>query len=103
MVNFAPNYDESTTEPTVLPAAFPNLLANGAGGIAVGLATNIPPYNLGELIDACYVLIDEPSTSDDDIMDIVQGPDFPTGGQILGVTSIRNLSLIHISEPTRPY
>ncbi len=90
VVDWTPNYDESTTEPTVLPAAYPSLLANGSGGIAVGLATNIPPYNLGELIDACVALLHNPDTTDDELFEIVQGPDFPTGGEILGITNIRN-------------
>src|SRR5882757_10074165 len=82
-VDFQSNYDESTSEPVVLPARFPNLLINGAGGIAVGMATNIPPHNLGEVIDAVCALIDDPATTDERIMEIVPGPDFPTGGIIL--------------------
>jgi DNA gyrase subunit A len=88
-VEFQPNYDERELEPTVLPAAFPNLLANGAGGIAVGMATNIPPHNLGELIDACCALIDNPELTIPQIMEYVPGPDFPTGGIILGRNGIR--------------
>ena len=83
-VDFRPNYDESITEPEVLPAQYPNILVNGAGGIAVGMATNIPPHNLGEIIDACVALIDNPDAELTDLMEIVQGPDFPTGGIILG-------------------
>jgi len=84
-VDFQPNYDESVSEPKVVPAGFPNLLVNGAGGIAVGMATNIPPHNLGEVVDACCAYIDDPDiTVDDMIRDYVQGPDFPTGGLILG-------------------
>src|ERR1043165_4912726 len=83
-VEFQPNYDERELEPTVLPAAFPNLLANGAGGIAVGMATNIPPHNLGELIDACCALIDNPTLTIQPVMEYVPGPDFPTAGIILG-------------------
>ncbi len=84
-VDFQPNYDESSKEPVVLPAGFPNLLVNGAGGIAVGMATNIPPHNLGEIIDACCACIDTPEiTVEDLIRDHVPGPDFPTGGLILG-------------------
>src|ERR1700709_307070 len=83
-VDFQGNYDNSEKEPSVLPAKFPNLLVNGAGGIAVGMATNIPPHNLGEVIDACMVLIDNPALSIDDLINIVPGPDFPTGGIILG-------------------
>jgi DNA gyrase subunit A len=88
-VDFQPNYDESTSEPVVLPAQFPNLLVNGAGGIAVGMATNIPPHNLGEVIDACCAVIDNPATTIDDILQIMPGPDFPTGGLIVGVSGIR--------------
>ena len=88
-VEFQPNYDERESEPTVLPAAYPNLLANGAGGIAVGMATNIPPHNLGELIDACCALIDNPELTIQQIMEYVPGPDFPTGGIILGRNGIR--------------
>ena len=87
-VSFQPNYDESIYEPTVLPARFPNLLVNGAGGIAVGMATNIPPHNLGEVVDACIAYIADPSISIEDLMDYVPGPDFPTGGQILGKAGI---------------
>jgi DNA gyrase subunit A len=88
-VEFQPNYDEREHEPTVLPAAFPNLLANGAGGIAVGMATNIPPHNLGELIDACCALIDNSELTIAQLMEYVPGPDFPTGGTILGRNGIR--------------
>jgi DNA gyrase subunit A len=88
-VEFQPNYDERESEPTVLPAAFPNLLANGAGGIAVGMATNIPPHNLGELIDACCALIDNSELTIQQVMEYVPGPDFPTGGIILGRNGIR--------------
>ncbi|WP_041795498.1 DNA gyrase subunit A [Pararhodospirillum photometricum] len=92
-VDFQPNYDESTREPIVLPARFPNLLVNGAGGIAVGMATNIPPHNLGEVIDACCALIDDPTLSDDALLTLVPGPDFPTGGLILGRSGIRSAFL----------
>jgi DNA gyrase subunit A len=88
-VEFQPNYDEREQEPTVLPAAYPNLLANGAGGIAVGMATNIPPHNLGELIDACCALIDNPELTMQQLMEYVPGPDFPTGASILGRNGIR--------------
>jgi DNA gyrase subunit A len=88
-VDFQPNYDNSEREPTVLPAKFPNLLVNGAGGIAVGMATNIPPHNLGEVIDACVALIDDPALSIDELINIIPGPDFPTGGIILGRQGIR--------------
>ncbi len=83
-VDFRPNYDESAQEPVVLPARFPNLLINGAGGIAVGMATNIPPHNPGEVIDAAVALIRSPEISAHELAEIVQGPDFPTGGIILG-------------------
>ena len=88
-VDFQENYDGSRKEPIVLPARFPNLLVNGAGGIAVGMATNIPPHNLGEVIDACVALIDNPSLTVDELINIVPGPDFPTGGIILGRQGIR--------------
>jgi DNA gyrase subunit A len=88
-VDFQANYDNSEREPVVLPARFPNLLVNGAGGIAVGMATNIPPHNLGEVIDACVALIDDPGLSIEDLIAIVPGPDFPTGGMILGRAGIR--------------
>jgi len=83
-VSYQPNYDGSEHEPTVLPARFPNLLVNGAGGIAVGMATNIPPHNLGEVVDATVAMIDNPEISDTELLEIVPGPDFPTGGVILG-------------------
>jgi DNA gyrase subunit A len=84
-VDFQPNYDESVQEPMVLPARYPNLLVNGAGGIAVGMATSMPPHNLGEVIDACCAVIDEPAVTVDELIERhVQGPDFPTGGIILG-------------------
>jgi DNA gyrase subunit A len=88
-VDFQANYDNSEHEPLVLPAGFPNLLVNGAGGIAVGMATNIPPHNLGEVIDACVALIDNPALSIEDLIGIIPGPDFPTGGIILGRQGIR--------------
>jgi DNA gyrase subunit A len=89
-VDFQQNYDGNEKEPVVLPARFPNLLANGAGGIAVGMATNIPPHNLGEVVDACVALINDPALSIDDLIKIVPGPDFPTGGIILGREGIRS-------------
>jgi DNA gyrase subunit A len=89
-VDFQPNYDNSEREPTVLPARFPNLLVNGAGGIAVGMATNIPTHNLGEVIDACIAVIDNPGISIDELMAFVPGPDFPTGGIILGRAGIKS-------------
>jgi DNA gyrase subunit A len=88
-VDFIDNYDGSTQEPSVLPAKFPNLLVNGAGGIAVGMATNIPPHNLSEICDAAVALIDNPDIADLDLLDIVPGPDFPTGGEILGRAGAR--------------
>jgi DNA gyrase subunit A len=88
-VNFQDNYDNSEREPVVLPARYPNLLVNGAGGIAVGMATNIPPHNLGEVIDACLAYLDNPSITIEELNEIVPGPDFPTGGLILGRAGIR--------------
>jgi len=89
-VDFAPNYKESTTEPTVLPCALPNLLMNGSTGIAVGMATNIPPHNLDEIIDAACALIDRPHIAVEELIDHIHGPDFPTGGLIVGREGIRN-------------
>ena len=89
-VEFQANYDDSTVEPMVLPARFPNLLVNGAGGIAVGMATNIPPHNLGEVINACFATIDNPDITPEELMEHVPGPDFPTGGTILGRSGIRS-------------
>jgi DNA gyrase subunit A len=88
-VPFQPNYDESIEEPVVLPARFPNLLVNGAGGIAVGMATNIAPHNLGEVIDACIATTKNPDITIDELMEIIPGPDFPTGGIIMGRTGCR--------------
>ena len=88
-VDFKDNYDGSESEPVVLPSRIPNLLVNGSGGIAVGMATNIPPHNLGEVIDACLAYIDDPEVSIEALLDIVPGPDFPTGGQIVGRTGAR--------------
>jgi DNA gyrase subunit A len=89
-VDMIPNYDGTTEEPQVLPARFPNLLVNGSQGIAVGMATSIPPHNLGEVIDACLHIIDNPSATPDDLMKFVSGPDFPTGGYILGRAGIQD-------------
>jgi DNA gyrase subunit A len=89
-VDFTPNYDASEREPQVLPARFPNLLVNGAGGIAVGMATNIPPHNLGEVLAACRAYMDDPAISSEALMEHVKGPDFPTGGFILGQSGIRS-------------
>ncbi len=89
-VDFQENYDGSEEEPTVLPARFPNLLANGAGGIAVGMATNIPPHNLGEIVDGCVALLDNPALGFEELLQIVPGPDFPTGALILGRSGIRS-------------
>ncbi len=83
-VDFRPNYDDSLLEPEVLPARIPNLLVNGAGGIAVGMATNIPPHNLGEVVDGCLAFVANPDITTDELIDIIPAPDFPTGGQILG-------------------
>ena len=88
-VDFVPTYDERRTEPTVLPSKFPNLLVNGVSGIAVGMATSIPPHNLGEVCDALIRVIDEPDVSIDELMEIVPGPDFPTGGVVCGIGGIR--------------
>ena len=87
-VDFQPNYDESLEEPTVLPARFPNLLVNGSNGIAVGMATNIPPHNLGETIDATCLMLDNPDVTTDELMKVLPGPDFPTGGIIMGKKGI---------------
>src|SRR5436189_2116016 len=88
-VDFQPNFDGYEQEPLVLPARFPNLLVNGSQGIAVGMATNVPPHNLGEVIDAAVALIEDPAIGIDQLMEIVPGPDFPTGGFILGKAGIR--------------
>ncbi|MEM6850649.1 MAG: DNA gyrase subunit A, partial [Pseudomonadota bacterium] len=92
-VPFQRNYSNELDEPVVLPARFPNLLVNGAGGIAVGMATNVPPHNLGEIVDATIALIDAPYLDDASLLDIVPGPDFPTGGLILGRSGARNALL----------
>ena len=89
-IDFVPNYDETQEEPSVLPAEFPNLLVNGAGGIAVGMATNIPPHNPGEVIQACQAVIQNPEMTDEELMEIVTGPDFPTGALIMGRSGIRD-------------
>jgi DNA gyrase subunit A len=89
-VDFHPNYDESLEEPDVLPSRIPNLLVNGAGGIAVGMATNIPPHNLGEVVDACSAMIENPDITIEELNEIILGPDFPTGAQILGQSGIRS-------------
>ncbi len=89
-VDMIPNYDESTTEPSVLPARYPNLLVNGSAGIAVGMATNIPPHNLGEVIDATVMMIDRPDVTVEELMNVMPGPDFPTGGVIMGREGIHN-------------
>ena len=89
-VDFQPNYDGKELEPVVLPSRIPNLLVNGAGGIAVGMATNIPPHNLGEVIDGCVALLDDPDIAEDALLELVPGPDFPTGGEIMGRTGARN-------------
>jgi len=92
-VDFKPNYDGSEHEPSVLPSRIPNLLVNGAGGIAVGMATNIPPHNLGEVIDACLAYVDNPEIGLEELADIVPGPDFPTGGEIMGRAASRQAML----------
>ena len=92
-VDFTPNYDNESQEPVVLPARFPNLLANGSEGIAVGMATKIPPHNLGEVIDATVALIDNPELTSEDLLRWVKGPDFPTGASIMGTAGIRDAFL----------
>ena len=89
-VDFSPNYDDQRKEPVVLPSRFPNILVNGNMGIAVGMATNIPPHNLGEVIDGCVAYIDNPDISVIELMQYIKGPDFPTGGIILGNSGIKN-------------
>ncbi len=89
-VDFGPNYDESLLEPLVLPSRYPNLLVNGSAGIAVGMATNIPPHNLGEVIDATNILIDNPDATNEELMTVLPGPDFPTGGMIMGVEGMHD-------------
>lgn len=89
-VDFVPNYDESLKEPSVLPSKFPELLVNGTSGIAVGMATNIPPHNMSEVIDGVLMLIDNPDASVEELMTVIKGPDFPTGGLIMGTTGIRD-------------
>jgi len=89
-IDFQDNYDNSTQEPTVLPAKYPNMLVNGAGGIAVGMATNVPPHNLGEVIDACIALIDNENLSDEELINLIPGPDFPTGGLIIGKSGMNS-------------
>ncbi|HEY8426445.1 MAG TPA: DNA gyrase subunit A [Limnochordales bacterium] len=92
-VDFVPNYDGTQKQPVVLPARIPNLLINGASGIAVGMATNVPPHNLGEIVDALVLLIDRPDASDEELLSVVKGPDFPTGGIIMGTQGIRDAYL----------
>ena len=92
-VDFRPNYDESTSEPIVLPSRIPNLLVNGAGGIAVGMATNIPPHNLGEVVDGCFAMLDNPEITSQELIEYIPGPDFPTGATILGRSGIRSAYL----------
>ena len=89
-VDFYPNFDETLMQPSVLPSRFPNLLVNGSNGIAVGMATNIPPHNLGETIDACIAMIDNPDITIDELMNYIPGPDFPTGRVITGDVGIRH-------------
>ena len=98
-INFQPNYDDSTLEPSVLPAQYPNLLVNGASGIAVGMATNIAPHNLGEVIDATLHLIENPNAELVDLTKYILGPDFPTGGQIIGKKGI--ICLLYTSPSPR--
>src|SRR5699024_11367242 len=89
-VDFVPNYDDRLSEPDVLPSAYPNLLVNGSSGIAVGMSTNVPPHNLGEVIDATIHLIENPNCAIADLMDHVKGPDFPTGAEIVGREAIHS-------------
>ena len=89
-VDFRPNYDNSEHEPTVLPSVFPNILVNGSGGIAVGMATNIPPHNLGEVVDGCCAYLDNNDITIDELSEIIKGPDFPTGSTIIGIRAIKN-------------
>ena len=93
-VDFRPNYDETESEPSVLPAKYPNLLVNGAGGIAVGMATNILPHNLGEVIDASIAYLKNTDVTFEEINQIIKGPDFPTGGTIIGIKRHKRLSVI---------
>ena len=88
-VDFYPNFDETLLQPTVMPSRYPNLLVNGSNGIAVGMATNIPPHNLREVVDGCIHMIDHPDCTTEDLMQFIKGPDFPTGGIILGQSGIR--------------
>ena len=90
IVKFIPNFDDSETEPVTLPANYPNLLVNGATGIAAGYATNIPPYNLGEVIDATILMIEKPKSTIKDILKVLPGPDFPTGGILQGISGIHS-------------
>src|SRR5512138_1684212 len=89
-VDFSATFDDTSVEPQVLPAKFPNLIVNGSNGIAVGMATNIPPHNLSEIIDACIMIVNKPATTLDEVMTVVQGPDFPTGAFIYGRTGIQD-------------
>ena len=102
VVDFMPNFDETEKEPVVLPVRIPNLLVNGADGIAVGMATSIPPHNLGEVVDAVKAYMKNNDISVKGLMRYLKGPDFPTGGLVVNKDDLL-LSLIHISEPTRPY
>ena len=88
-VDYVPNYDDKLKEPDVLPSRFPNLLVNGSAGIAVGMATNIPPHNLTEVVDGIIAVIDDPMITTEELMTHIQGPDFPTGGVIMGKSGIR--------------
>lgn len=90
-VDFVPNFDDSLKEPAVLPSRIPNLMVNGSAGIAVGMATNIPPHNLGETVDALIALIDNPELGPLDLMEYIKAPDFPTGGLIVGLGPVRSL------------
>ena len=97
-VDFIPNFDESEKEPVVLPSRFPNILVNGTTGIAVGMATNIPPHNLSEVIDGCVAYIDNPDIELDELMKYIKGPDFPTGAMILGLEIIKKDQLVFLFQ-----
>ena len=100
-VDFVPNFDGEEKEPVVLPSRYPNLLVNGANGIAVGMATSIPPHNLGEIIDATVKMIDDENCTVEDLMEIVKGPDFPTGAKILGKAGIREGAVLSVGQSYR--
>jgi len=102
-VDFVPNYDETTEEPTVLPAPFPNLLVNGSAGIAVGMATNVPPHNISEIISACLLLLHQPGTTIDELIELVPAPDFPTAGIIYRAGNLFDRVLYYRNDKTPTY